>query len=83
MGRNKAVAIGAVSYYVDHFVTGRLSKFTYGVPGGIPYDPSDSEHIWRSHKAYVDAMGDKRIPGHFNTMLTRVRRTQILPSVSD
>ena len=70
--RNKAVAIGAVSYYVDHFVTGRVSKFTYGVPYAILYQPSDPEHTRREHKIYVDAAGDRRISGRFENMLSRV-----------
>ena len=77
------MAIGAVSYYVDHFVTGRLSKFTYGVPCSALYNPSNPEHVRRSHKSYVDGMGDKRVLGFFETMLTRVRRGQFLLGISD
>ena len=76
IARNKAVAIGAVSYYIDHFVTTRISKFTYGVPGNIVYDPSNPEHVRRLNKSYIDSMGDRRIPDSFVTMLTQVRRAQ-------
>ena len=72
--RNKAVAIGAVSYYVDHFVKGRISKFTYGVPCRMPYNSSNPEHVRREHKSFVDAMGTKRVPDNFKTMLSRVRQ---------
>jgi len=68
---NKAVAVGAVSYYVDRLVTGRISKFTYGVPCSIVYDPGDPEHAQRLHKSYTDFLGEKRIPDHFVTMLSR------------
>ncbi|KAF9650931.1 hypothetical protein BDM02DRAFT_3163995 [Thelephora ganbajun] len=68
---NKAVAVGAVSFYVDHFVTGRISKFTYGVPCSITYNPFDPEHAQRAHKSFIDAMGERRIPGYFTTMLSR------------
>jgi len=71
MHTNKAVAIGAVSYYVDHFVTGRVTQFTYGVPCNTPYDPSNPEHARRAHKSYINAMGEKRIPDHFVSMLSR------------
>ena len=81
--RNKAVAIGAISYYVDHFVTGRISKFTYGVPCSILYNASNPEHAKRSHKTYTDAMGDKRISGCFDTMLTKVSRSQSSPDALD
>ncbi|KAF9649037.1 hypothetical protein BDM02DRAFT_3095383 [Thelephora ganbajun] len=73
MDTNKAVAIGAVSYYVDHFVTGRISKFTYGVPCNILYNSSNPEHARRAHKLFVDAMGERCVPGHFDTMLSRER----------
>ena len=70
--RNKAVAVGAVSYYVDHFVTGRISKFTYGTPWEVVYQPLDPEHVKREHKSYVDPLGDKRVPDGFATLLLRV-----------
>jgi len=78
IARNKAVAIGAVSYYVDHFVTTRISKFTYGVFGGTPYDSSNPEHVRRTHESYVDTMGVRRIPDHFRVMLSRVCHAQPL-----
>ena len=77
--RNKAVAIGAISYYVDHFVTARISKFTYGVPCSARYCSSNPEHVKREHKAYIDATGNKRVPGCFNTMLTKVRHSPSSP----
>ena len=72
--RNKAVAIGAISYYIDHFVVGRISKFTYGVLCNTIFDSSNPEHVRRSHRSFVNAIGERRIPQRFNIMLTRVRR---------
>ena len=69
---NKAVAVGAISFYLDHFVTGRISKFTYGAPCSASYQPFDPEHIRREHKAWLDPVGDKWVPDHFETMLLRV-----------
>ena len=83
MDRNKAVAIGAVSYYIDHFVTTRISKFTYGLLGNTLYDPSNPEHVRRANKSFVNAMGDKRIPDGFEIMLTRVRGEQPLLGILD
>jgi hypothetical protein len=54
-------------------VTGRISKFTYGVSGTTRYDPFDPEHVRRVGKSYLDAMGDRRIPGYFFAMLHQVR----------
>ena len=71
--RNKAVAVGAVSYYVDHFVAGRISKFTYGVINDVLYDSSNPEHVRRAHKTFINALGERRVPSHFDVMLIRVR----------
>ena len=80
---NKAVAIGAVSYYIDHFVTGRISKFTYGVGYNIIYKSSDPERARRFDKSYVNAMGKRYVRGAFDTMLTRVRHAQSSLDVFD
>jgi len=59
--RSKAVAAGAISYYLDHFVVGRLVRYTYGTPASIPYDPSDPEHRKRAHKKYLGITGIPRL----------------------
>ena len=59
--RNKAVAAGAISYYIDNFVVGRLVRYTYGTPASIPYDPSDPEHRKRAHKKYLGITGVPRL----------------------
>ena len=70
---NKAVAVGAILFHVDHFVTGRVLRFTYGADGSRAYDPSDEEHVKRSHKIWTNPAGRQYVPGHFFTMLSRVR----------
>ena len=72
---NKAVAVGAVSFHVDRFVTGRISKFTYGTSHSIAYEPSNLEHVKRAYKSYLDPSGQKYIPDHFKSMLLRVRHS--------
>ena len=69
---DKAVAVGAVSFYIDRFVKGRISKFAYGVPYCIPFQRSNPEHVQREHKAYTDELGDKYVPDAFDIMLTKV-----------
>ncbi|KAH9485819.1 Heat shock 70 kDa protein 12B [Psilocybe cubensis] len=68
---NKAVAHGAVSYYLDHRVTTRVAKYTYGIPCGIPYDEENEEHIQRSSMKYQSASGAWYIPGGFDVILPR------------
>ena len=55
------MAAGAVSYYLDHFVVGRLVRYTYGIPASIMYDPSDPEHRKRAHKKYLGITGVPRL----------------------
>ncbi|KAK1226885.1 hypothetical protein PQX77_010132 [Marasmius sp. AFHP31] len=62
---NKAVADGAVSFYLDNTVSTRVARFTYGTEINIPYKPSDPEHKKRSDAAYVDLAGKRRILGWF------------------
>jgi hypothetical protein len=69
---NKAVAVGAVLFHVDHFVTRRIAKFTYGTRSRIIYQPFDPEHVKREWRSLLDAAGDKHIPEYFETMLSRV-----------
>ena len=70
--RNKAVSDGAISFYLDHFVRTRVSKFTYGVICNILYDRNDPEHKSRSDKVFTAASGDKRINGFFDIILPKV-----------
>ena len=59
--RSKAVAAGAISYYLDHFVARRLVRYTYGTPGSMPYDASDPEHSKRAHKSHIGVTGVPRL----------------------
>lgn len=73
MRSNKAVAVGAISFYLDHSVTGRIAKFTIGLPYNVYYRSEDPEHVKREHKTYLDAAGVKLVKDAFKTMLSRVR----------
>ena len=68
----KAVADGAVSFFLDHFVTARVARTTFGVHVRPLYDPSNPEHRQRSNKVFTDSAGDKRLPGAFSVILARV-----------
>jgi hypothetical protein len=70
--RNKAVADGTVSYYIDHFVTTRVAKYSYGTRSSLPYDPSDPEHLSRPHAIYTDLTGHQKIRGSFDVILPKV-----------
>ncbi|KAF9026682.1 hypothetical protein BDP27DRAFT_1437443 [Rhodocollybia butyracea] len=46
---NKAVSDGAVSFYLDHFVTKRVSRWPYGIRCTVGYDKDDPEHQRRGY----------------------------------
>ena len=69
---NKAVSDGAISFYVDHFVRTRVSKFTYGCMSGKRYDPSNPDHRSRSHSVRTDFDGEERLRNFFTIILPKV-----------
>ncbi|KAF8142990.1 hypothetical protein K438DRAFT_2029807 [Mycena galopus ATCC 62051] len=66
---NKAVADGAVSFYLDHFVSVRVSKHTYGIECVTAYLSEDAEHRSRLKSAVRDAAGDLMLPRMFSPIL--------------
>ena len=70
--RNKAVSDGAISFYLDHFVRTRVSKFTYGTFCRLPYDSNDPDHKSRSDKVITSVSGNKWISESFSIILPKV-----------
>ena len=70
--RNKAVAEGAVSFYIDHFVAARVSKLSYGTDVSVPYQPFNPEHLARSYNKYENLSGKTMISGLFDVILPKV-----------
>ncbi|KAM5545516.1 hypothetical protein V8D89_000554 [Ganoderma adspersum] len=76
---NKAVGNGAVSFFLDHFVSSRVMKMTYGTPVYVKYDPEDPEHRARRDKKYVKPSGLVAVPDAFSAILqqgTRVHESE-------
>jgi hypothetical protein len=44
----KAVADGAVVWFIQQSVVARATRFAFGVPMGAPYNPFDSRHVGRT-----------------------------------
>ena len=63
------MAVGAISYYLDQFVVGRLLRSTYGIPTSIDYDPSDPEHRRRSRKKYMGITGEYQLDTYTATLI--------------
>ncbi|KAJ8094286.1 hypothetical protein PM082_006826 [Marasmius tenuissimus] len=71
---NKAVADGAVSFYLDHRVSARVARFTYGIECSTAYVPSDPEHRKRSDTVYTNLARRQRVPGFFSHILPKGSR---------
>lgn len=76
------MAAGAISYYLDRFVVGRIVRYTYGTPASIRYDPADPEHRKRAHQKYMGISGRIQIDV-FSPTLFKVTdfRTLAVPSL--
>ncbi|EIW80581.1 hypothetical protein CONPUDRAFT_56886 [Coniophora puteana RWD-64-598 SS2] len=75
----KAVAEGAASFYVDHLVSTRVSRFTYGIDCNTPFDKKNRQHALRRHNMYTQVSGVQVIQNVFSIILhkaTRVSETQ-------
>ncbi|KAI6046250.1 hypothetical protein EDC04DRAFT_1677424 [Pisolithus marmoratus] len=70
---NKAVADGAVSFYIDRLVSGRVARFTYGTGYNVTYNQCDPEHVSRRDIAFEGFSGDLELPYGFEPILTKVR----------
>src|SRR6266550_1294641 len=69
---NKAVAEGAISYKLDHSVTDRIARYTYGAPCCPQYDSDDPEHIARKHTRFTLPSVRLVVPGYFQAILENV-----------
>ncbi|PPQ99004.1 hypothetical protein CVT24_003486 [Panaeolus cyanescens] len=76
---NKAVADGAISFYLEGFVAARMARVHYGTDVSVPYKATDVSHRTRSSEVYVDCLGIPHLDGLFSNILskgTRVTETQ-------
>jgi hypothetical protein len=74
----KAAADGAVSFYIDHFVSSRIACATYGTKVYTRYNPRDLEHQARKHTQFIDPAGDLRIPNQFSSILMKVIKHDVI-----
>ncbi|OSC99572.1 hypothetical protein PYCCODRAFT_1394827 [Trametes coccinea BRFM310] len=71
---SKAVAEGAVSFYLEGFVSARVIKTTYGTEVDVEYDESDPEHRLRKHKQFTRSSGRIMLPDAFSTIISKGTR---------
>ncbi|KAJ8595459.1 hypothetical protein M405DRAFT_759150 [Rhizopogon salebrosus TDB-379] len=72
---NKAVADGAVSFYIDHLVSSRVARATYGIGVSTRYNTRDPEHQTPQHAKFIDPAGHQRIANQFSGIL--IKGTQV------
>ncbi|TFK71046.1 hypothetical protein BDN72DRAFT_877354 [Pluteus cervinus] len=80
---NKVVADGAVSFLIDHYVSARMAKYTYGVEVSEDYDESNSAHILRQLTRFTMPSGSEVVPGSFSVVLcknTKVTEQEVFRS---
>lgn len=69
--RNKAVAEGAISFYIEHYVSVRVARFTYGTKYFKVFNYMDPEDVKQRSKGHKDDVGDWVIPGRFAVLLAK------------
>lgn len=69
---NKAVADGAVSFLIDHLVSSRVARFTYGTECNALYNEHDPEHVARRANAFEGVTGCLEVPHAFESILVKV-----------
>ena len=67
----KAVADGAASFYIDHYVTARVAKASYGMKCNHVLDYSKEGHVKRISFSFTSPSGARRVPGAFQTILKK------------
>jgi len=75
---NKAVADGAISFFVDHFVAARVSKLAYGTSCMTRFQSNNAEHIARSAMKFRDLSGDWMVGGVFSVILPKVGTLRLI-----
>ncbi len=66
------MADGAASFYIDHYVTARIARSSYGISCHVKLNVGLEGHQKRLSTAIINLSGDKRIPGVFRTILKKV-----------
>ncbi|ESK90551.1 hypothetical protein Moror_4287 [Moniliophthora roreri MCA 2997] len=73
---NKATPHGALIYYLDNFVTGRLARWTYGTDCDPIYNREDPEHQKRKNSSYEDLSGHLYLKHGFGVILPQFTRVE-------
>jgi len=67
----KAVAYGAVAFFLDHRVSARVAKFTYGTRCAVEFDRQNAQHKMRANYAIPRPSGRTVLPNAFSAILKK------------
>jgi hypothetical protein len=73
--RNKAVAEGGIIFRLDHSVSSRVARYTYGIKVNTLFNPSLADHLAREDTSYENPAGEIRVPNYFSAILQKVNFT--------
>ncbi|THG96744.1 hypothetical protein EW026_g5140 [Hermanssonia centrifuga] len=73
---NKAVAEGAVSHYLQHFVSVRVARLTYGAACCVDFDGADNDHSLRAGNIFYLPSGRLMVPDAFRVIIEKGTRMQ-------
>lgn len=81
--RNKAVAEGAIIFKVDHAVSSRVARYTYGIRACEDFDPTRPDHLARESTCIEAPSGEILIPHCFSAILQKVNFTPACSPAAD
>ncbi|KAK0434128.1 hypothetical protein EV421DRAFT_2088150 [Armillaria borealis] len=71
---NKAVADGAISFYIHNIVSARVAKYNYGLRMNTVFNSRDPEHARRKGQVYTRPDGEKALGGQYSIILPKDAR---------
>ncbi|KAH9940096.1 uncharacterized protein BXZ73DRAFT_43137 [Epithele typhae] len=79
---SKAVANGAVCFFLQRFVAARVMKVTYGVEINAWFKPKDAEHVARIANTFVHPSGHTMVRNGFSPILGKGKSVRETDEVS-
>ncbi|KZV77329.1 hypothetical protein PENSPDRAFT_747068 [Peniophora sp. CONT] len=68
---NKAVAEGAVSFHIDHYVSARVARWTYGAQTFVVFQSHMPNHARRAYRAFTGISGKMLLDKSFMPVLVK------------
>ena len=69
---NRAIADGAVSFYIHHLSSTRVAKLTYGIRCDVVFDSSRADHVSRENTKFLNLSGCWMLPNAFMSIVKKV-----------